>query len=369
MQRRGAVVAVRRCLRRPPSDPIEGSRSTNVAEQVLKPNDAGRGAGLVLVAVLLLAALAARLAAAEYLLARGTSLPDSELYVAYAETIWTGRPFFLGGDGAKRTPGYPLFLTLCWLPAGGPSPRAVLWGQAIVGTATCLAVYLLGRRLENRNFPAGTAPFAAAALALEPYSIVLGGMQLSETVCTGALTAAAWSAVGWKEPVGVRRSLFAGLFAGASVLVRPSGLLLAGAVWGVALLCSLRVRIEDRPHWWKALAAAGLGFLVVMAPWWIRNAAVYGRWVPTTLNVGESLYDGLGPQALGDSEMTFAEDPAVRALPEVDRDDHWKRAAWSAAAADPWRVLRLAAVKAGRFWSPWPNAGQMRSPAVDLATT
>ena len=41
---------------------------------------------------------------------------------------------------------------------------------------------------------------------------------------------------------------------------------------------------------------------------------------------------------------------------ELASDRLYRRAALEAAAADPARVLRLAAVKQGRFWSPWPPA-------------
>jgi hypothetical protein len=88
----------------------------------------------------------------------------------------------------------------------------------------------------------------------------------------------------------------AGLLAGLATLARNDGVLLAGAI---AL-----VWLADRLRWWRSrrgarawthmddrrpiplLAAvlAGVLFLVVMAPWWARQLAVFGSISPTSSN-------------------------------------------------------------------------------------
>src|SRR4051812_27165000 len=76
-----------------------------------------------------------RLAVDELLLRRLTvRLPDSMLYVAYAESLSAGKGFVVGTDAALRPPGYPLFLAACWRLAGGESERALLWAQALLST-------------------------------------------------------------------------------------------------------------------------------------------------------------------------------------------------------------------------------------------
>ena len=106
-----------------------------------------------------------------------------------------------------------------------------------------------------------------------------------------------------------------------------------------------------------------------MAPWWVRNARVYGRFVPTALWFGASLYDGLNPDADGASEMIpFLRDPEIWPLDEQDQDAELTRRAIAFAREDPGRALGLAIVKLGRYWSPWPNAEGLRSWGLTVAS-
>jgi hypothetical protein len=107
----------------------------------------------------------------------------------------------------------------------------------------------------------------------------------------------------------------------------------------------------------------------LLGPWWARNYKRFQSPVLTTLNVGESLYDGLNPKATGASDMSFTRDEKISAMSEKQRDMQWRRKAIAWAIDHPVRVLELAMIKFGRFWSPWPNEPRFQTPAVVATTT
>jgi len=295
--------------------------------------------------------------------------PDSELYWGYAESLAQRGAFDVGGAGARRTPGYPLFIAACTRLCGAGDPlvpptkgqlRAVLIAQAFLGALVVALIWNLGA-IVSKGDPAlrGAVFFAALAAALDPFSISLNAMVLSETLFSVAMIAAVWSGAKAGRTEGARAlwPIGAGALSAVAVLARPSGLLLAfiglGAVarrWGVG----------------KSVLAV-LAFVLVMSPWVVRNAARYCAFVPTTLNVGESLYDGWNPDAKGGSDMAFVDrrklEIGAPANPaeELAEDAFWKGEAVDWAKQNPGRVVELALVKIARFWSPWPNASEFQS--------
>jgi hypothetical protein len=132
------------------------------------------------------------------------------------------------------------------------------------------------------------------------------------------------------------------------------------------------------PHRLALAACLILGLVAAMLPWWIRNFQVIGRFVPTTLQVGASLYDGLNPEATGASNMDFVPrfwaEESQNAQPDragdslemrVDRRMRAEAMAW--AWANPGRAAELAGVKLLRMWNVWPNEPRLSSWPLRLA--
>lgn len=317
---------------------------------------------------------------------------DTRIYWHLAGTILRGEPYvvFQGDEPhyALRAPGYPLFLAAC-RAVFGDSTLAVRLVQAALGAGGVWLLWRLMRRLDapraGASHPAGVATspeapgawrsvplLAALVAALEPYSVATSALILSEAPFVPLMLAMLWGlATLWPVPHGSSRrrptlvALATGLAAGAGVLVRPSWALFVPLVPAAWVATAGR---ERRPGALWAAALVALGLVVAMAPWWARNARVFGRFVPTALWLGASLYDGLRPDADGSSDMRFLEDPAVARLGEIAQDAALRDAALDFARAHPARVAELAAVKAARYWSPWPNAAEFSRPWLDIAS-
>ena len=295
---------------------------------------------------------------------------DTAIYWRLAEAIRLGRPYEVDQYGemhrALRTPGYPLFLAACQVLFGASAPIGARLVQAALDAACVPMVFAITRRAlpgcRDR-----VAVVAAALAAFEPYWVGLSALLLSEAVFVPLMLLMLWGmAALWDEGESPRgRALVAlgtGLAAGASVLVKPSWALAVPAV----LIAWMVARRDGRAF--RGAAIVCLGVVMAMAPWWVRNAGLYGTFVPTAVWAGASLYDGLNPSADGSSDMRFLASPEFARLGEVEQDQAFRDRALAFARDHPGRVARLAAIKAGRFWSPWPNAKEFRATATNLAS-
>ena len=326
-------------------------------------------------ALLLPGAFAARIAAAfivERLAQHKGTLclfDDTVIYWKLAEAMRSGVPYVVEEFGiphwALRTPGYPLFLMCVQAVFGATNTQAARIVQAVLGTVSVGLVYGLARAIWPQEERRGAAVLAAGIAAFEPYTVAMSALLLSEAVFVPLmlmmLFGLAWlwrtkrqssSEKEWWE-IGI--ATLTGFAAGAAVMVRPSWVLAVPLLLGLWMLIGRSAR-SIRLSLFVALSTA-----LVMSPWWIRNARVFGRFVPTATWLGASLYDGLNPEADGSSNMVFLERPEYRSLDEIGQDWRLTSDALKFALRILPRVAALFAIKAQRFWSPWPNTEAFRS--------
>ncbi len=342
-----------------------------------------RSSARFLVLLILFAALGLRGAAAVWWQSRRPvdqpfAFADSHSYWQLAGRVAHGEKYEHPNHYGKvfRTPGYPVVLAGLFLIRDEPP---VLWARllgAVLGTLAVGEVIWLGRLL----FDDTSAYLAGGLAALYPGAVASSIFVLSEAPFCALLVAqlAAWVSAQRGSTAGrrVAWSAVAGIAAGLATLMRPSWLLftplavLISWCWPVREPSEFGGRKRQLQIGMVMLAA----LLVTMLPWWVRNYRVTGHFVPTSLQVGASLYDGLNPRATGASNMWFTgefhqqqlredglADPPPVADFEVRLDRRIRNAALDWARDNPRRALWLVAVKFQRMWNLWPNAEDLRS--------
>jgi len=365
-----------------------------------------------MLALLLVTALVIRVAAGwlwQSRLEGPFGMGDSDSYWTLALTIAEGKPYEYGPDHARvfRTPGYPILLAPI-LRFAGDGRGAVLWARAeaaLLGVLAVACVWWLTRLL----FDDRAALITAALATFYPGAIAASMLILSEApFCPLLLFQLALWTMAWRAETRRQATIYGfcgGLAAGVASLMRPSWLLFTPLAAAVGVLLGLAtpnglagglVRRDGGVSTRRASLPAKrsatlfrhleiaswmlLGLAVAMLPWWVRNAGVTGQFVPTTLQVGASLYDGLNPQATGGSNMDFvpqfeseqrqasarAGDSASQDAFEVLLDRRMRDAAIAWAVANPGRAVRLAGVKFLRIWNVWPNEPRLSSWPIRL---
>jgi 4-amino-4-deoxy-L-arabinose transferase-like glycosyltransferase len=314
------------------------------------------------------------------------SMGDSDGYFTLGRAIAEGRPYEYGPQQAQifRTPGYPTILAPVFWLSDRHAVLAARLENALLGTLAVAGVWWLSRQL----FGPRAALLAAALAAFYPESIATSAMVLSDTPFCAlmllqlGLWTAAWK-VGRIAPSSVLLALAAGLVAGAATLVRPSWLLFTplAAMAGV-LVPGHRAADARNPRWRHLLIGLCMlaPMLLIMMPWWQRSRRLTGHFVPTTLQVGASLYDGLSPQASGASNMKPvaeferlfrerhpAEEDETPAEYEYRVDARLQEAALGWLGTEPAAALRLAGIKFLRTWNVWPNEASFSAWPVRLA--
>ena len=226
---------------------------------------------------------------------------DSESYWVLARALARGEEYRYGNARIFRMPGYPAVLApLFWLTPGEPP---YLWGRiegALLGTMAVWGIYLLGKHLANARVGIISAWWAA----IYPGGIALSVWILSEALfCPLMIFALLLTVIAFRKERREEAFLWAaaaGLGHGLSILTRPSWLFFPLFVGLVAVF--------TEPNRLRQATVAALIILTTactLSPWWLRNWCLTGRWIPTTLQVGTSLYDGLHPKATGASDLSY----------------------------------------------------------------
>jgi 4-amino-4-deoxy-L-arabinose transferase-like glycosyltransferase len=231
---------------------------------------------------------------------------DAHAYYALSKALYTEGSF--GGpnfeDSSDWSPGAPLLYAASFYATGGAREGTARIIELLLGLATIVVVYLLGRRIACR--PAGL--LAAFAVAVYPPFIHSVGALYSEPPAMLTLPAAVLAFLWASDRVGSgpsrARWLVPGLLFGLTALIRPEYLLV-----GIAFAILALIRVWQARGWRPGLIAAALltvALLLPILPWAVRNQVVLDRTVPISTGGGKALYVGTFLPADGEYQRVKA---------------------------------------------------------------
>ena len=184
------------------------------------------------------------------------------------------------GPSALRAPGYPYFLGGLYA-ASGDSIALGRLANAALGALAVLLLYLIAKRIWGPRI----ALLAAALGAVFPPLVLLSRELLSEPLFIALELGMVLSVLEFRRLRKLRWAALAGLLFGLAALTRNPGPALAIPL--IVGLWVLRPRLS-----WRATAAPALALLcavLTIAPWTVRNAIEFGRFVPITTGTGFAL--------------------------------------------------------------------------------
>jgi 4-amino-4-deoxy-L-arabinose transferase-like glycosyltransferase len=294
---------------------------------------------------------------------------DSADYARMAENLLAGQGFVYDGVAdirgedvefrirGHRPPLYPMLIAaLFGLSDSNPASIYIL--QAILLIATASMLYGAARYCLGSGLP--------ALLVLALYAFYLPMLQTVNQVGTELIFAFLLMAhvlflVRWRRDAQWRTLVIAAVLLGLTILTRPTTFLLPLFYLPLFL-------IQGSRPWkarWTAFAVHALVAFALLSPWMVRQANMFGTFVPVTTGGGITLWEGTGP-AGGWTIPGWARpevpDGTVREFrdlldasergytAEVELDRLARRKALEIIRADPLHYARVTMVKAPKFW-------------------
>lgn len=281
---------------------------------------------------------------------------DRDFFLGAARLLSDGQGFlhpFVHEIGLRdaASAGHPPLWILTLVPLaklGLLTPLSARLASCVAGAAAVLLVGLVARRMAGER----AGMLAAALAAAYPAWIVADASGMTESLYVALVAGVVLALLAARDDARVRAGVAVGALVGLAALTRAEGLLLLPfAVW---------------PLLWRhrrALAAATLAAVVVVAPWTIRNAVVLERFVPVSTNVDtviagancDATYRGRDTGLWRLDCLAAATDlpPGATRYDEGRLAAGWREAGVEYARDNASRLPVVAAARIARAWRLW----------------
>lgn len=273
---------------------------------------------------------------------------DDGDHLRHAQTLYQFGIYATGPEGspvfyrAWRAPLFSLFVYVVFLIHGTNSFMAVRLYMAFISLLIPLAVYWFSRRFWDET----VARVALIWSCFHPAFIYYGAHIQGDSIF---VVAAAWALAFLLTSTGVGQSGIAGVLVGVASLGRFHFLGALAAGIGNFLI---NPRITHR--WMRCGLFLG-AYMLVLLPWWVRNMAVFDRFVSFSTEGGYTLWVGNNDMTDGGGN-TYPSNPPP-GLNELELDKWHYNEAFRYMKAHPKRTAKLAISKVARFWGLVPRVG------------
>ena len=282
---------------------------------------------------------------------------DGRIYDEWAQRIAAGD--WLGSGVFYQAPLYPYFLAVLQ-SALGHNLWAIRIVQALLGSASCVLIFLAGEKLFSR----AAAIAAGLILAFYAPAIFFDGVIDKSVLDILLLSMLVWVLVGAASRPHWRQWLCAGAILGLLGLSRENALVLAAVVpiWIVIYFSDQSVK--NRAAWVGVFFA---GLLLVLIPVGLRNLAVGGEFKLTTSQLGANFFIGNNPSAdgtyisvhkiIGEPQLEgsdarrLAERATGRKMTAGEVSDFWLQKSWTYIRTEPLNWVRLLSKKWLMVWN------------------
>lgn len=312
-----------------------------------------------LVVAVLLLALAVRLAIVVPAINRPPNDPDN--YLTLARSMANGRGFSLVGRlTAYRPPLYPILLVPVVSALGDETAGPFLLLNVLFGVATVGAIVVASRRLgwsEWRTAAAGVIVACDPVLAVQSRSIMTESL---------AALLVALSLMSFCKGSTFRSTFSGGAWLGLASLCRPS--LLAASIF--ASVAAFAVGPGSRRERFLRSGVLVGATILVLLPWALRNARVFGEPVWTTTHGGYTLALANNPEYYrdvleggsaevwsgpGQRKWAAGVYRRTRGMTEPQANRRLAADGWSMALEEPRTFFRASLARLGRFWGVMPS--------------
>ncbi len=269
--------------------------------------------------------------------------PDEYDYNRLAQSLQSGKGYLDSQDRptAARPPGWPFLLSWIYRTWDRPLAAKLINALAYAATAWLLSIWVA------RIVPAGRI-FVPLLFLMYPL-----GLHAASTLYPQTLGAALLSAIlillDGRRHVAATTGV-AGVLLGLLVLAIPAFLL-------VTPLILLGIFLPDRRRPARVVCRSALLLVctvAVIAPWTLRNARVFGRFIPVSTNSGENLLFGnsenTGPNSGVNVDIMHYR-KQVRELDEAEIDARFRQFAVDWIRGHPGAAAKLYVLKALNYFN------------------